>query len=405
MTLSTDPILFDPSDLGLRKDPYPTYRRMREEAPVWRAPDGIWYLSRYADGFELLRNSQLSYDRTLTSTFQQRLSPDPERRAEQLEEYSRHLTMLDVDPPEHTRLRSLVNRAFTAPTVEGIRGRVVEVVDSLMDDFDSSSVDLVGDFGMMVPILVICEMLGVPAEERSEFVEIGDAMARTVDLDVPFEERLVALQRQNEYIVHLIQRRRRHPGDDLITRLIEAADDGRLASDDELVANTGLLLIAGFETTTNLITNAVYQLLRHPAELDVLRADPSVIATTIEEVLRFDPPVQMSGRPRTVHDDVSVGGITLHPGDTAVIVIAAANRDPAEFPDPERFDIRRSPNRHMTFGMGIHLCAGAALGRLEARIAVQHLIERFPDLELGREEPEYRTNLALRGFSRLIVNL
>jgi cytochrome P450 len=252
---------------------------------------------------------------------------------------------------------------------------------------------------------VICEMLGVPAEERSEFVEIGDAMARTVDLDVPFEERLAALQRQNEYIVHLIQRRRRHPGDDLITRLIEAADDGRLASDDELVANTGLLLIAGFETTTNLITNAVYQLLRHPAELDVLRAETSVIATTIEEVLRFDPPVQMSGRPRTVHDDVSVGGITLHPGDTAVIVIAAANRDPAEFPDPERFDIRRSPNRHMTFGMGIHLCAGAALGRLEARIAVQRLIERFPDLELGREEPEYRANLALRGFSRLIVNV
>jgi cytochrome P450 len=405
MTLSADPVLFDPSDAALRKDPYPTYRRLREEAPVWRSAEGIWYLSRYSDCFDLLRSPQLSYDRTLTSTFQQALSSDPGLRNAQLEEYNKNLTMLDVDPPDHTRLRSLVSRAFTAPSVAGIRGRIVEVVDSLMDEFDGSSADLVADFGMMVPTLVICEMLGVPAEDRSEFIDIGDAMARTVDLDVPFEERLDVLQHQNDYFLRLIERRRRNPGDDLITRLIEAADDGRLGTDTELVANTGLLLVAGFETTTNLITNAVYQLLRHPEQLEVLRNDPSVIATTIEEALRFDPPVQLSGRPRTVRGDLQIGGITLRPGDTTVIVIAAANRDPAEFPDPERFDVRRSPNRHLTFGMGIHLCVGAALARLEAQIAVLRLIDRFPHLSLGRQEPEYRPNLALRGFSRLIVTL
>ncbi|HXY94289.1 MAG TPA: cytochrome P450, partial [Acidimicrobiia bacterium] len=199
--------------------------------------------------------------------------------------------------------------------------------------------------------------------------------------------------------------RRDSPGDDLTTRLIEAAGDGRLATQDELVMNTGALLIAGFETTTNLITNAVYNLLEHSVELAKLRADPTSIAAAVEEVLRFDPPVQMLS-PRTMTAETVLGGAELHPGDAVVPIMAAANRDPAEFDDPDRFDITRSRNRHLSFGLGHHMCVGSSLARMETQAAVSRLFERFPALALDPgDPPEYRPNLALRGFSRLPVSL
>ncbi|HEY8525284.1 MAG TPA: cytochrome P450 [Acidimicrobiales bacterium] len=403
MTSTAEPVLFDPADPELRRDPYPTYRRMREVAPAWRSPTGIWYFTRYADSFELFRSPALSYDSTATAAYQASLSSDPEERARQLEETRRNRSLLDVDPPEHTRLRSLINRAFTAPVVEAARPRIVGFVDQLMDAFEGPVVDLVGAYGSLLPIIVICDMMGVDPAERHEFLDIGHAVARSVDPDVPLEEKLAANQRMRTYIGGLLDARRATPGDDLTTRLIQAAADGRV-TEEELVINTGILLVAGFETTTNLITNAVYRLVTHPDQLARLRAEPGLIKSAIEEVLRFDPPSQFM-RPRTIIAEVEVGGARLHPGDPVVPLIAAANRDPEEFPDPDTFDIGRTPNRHFSFGVGPHLCVGAALARMEAQIAVERLFDRYPNLSLVDEELEYRPNLQLRGFAKLNARL
>jgi cytochrome P450 len=333
------------------------------------------------------------------------LSTDPDERERQLEKLNRARTVLDVDPPEHTRLRALMTRTFTARTIDASEPMIAGYVDELLNGLTGDRIDLVSQFATMLPVLVICEMLGVAPEERHSFIEIGNAMTRSVDPGVPIETRNIATERLRTYIAGLVEVRRDHPGDDLMTRLIEAAENGRLVNDDELLANTGLLLVAGFETTTNLITNAVYQLLQHPDQLAELRADPALIKSTIEEVLRFDPPTHLM-RPRTITGPVEIGGVMLNSGDAVVPILAAANRDPAEFEDPDRFDIRRSVNRHMAFGVGHHLCVGAALARSEARQAVLGLLTRFPDLSLAAdEEPEIRPNLALRGFSRLVVHL
>jgi cytochrome P450 len=403
--MSTTALLFDPTDPSVRQNPYPAYRRMREQSPAWRSPDGVWYFTRYHDCVELMRSPALSYDSTASRAYQAGLSQDPEERAHQQAETQKNRSLLDVDPPEHTRLRSLINRAFTAPAVEASRPTIVQYVDSLMDQFTTSRVDLVSDFGSLLPIMVICRMMGVDPEERREFLEIGDMVARSVDPDVPVPEKLDANARMRHYIARLVDMRRSKPGDDLMTRLIEATDDGRLASEDELIINTGILLIAGFETTTNLITNAVFRLLQDPERVEAYLADPSLDRTCIEEVLRYDPPTHFM-RARTIVADTEIGGAELHPGDPVVPLLAAANRDPDEFDNPDTFDMSRKVNRHLSFGVGHHLCIGASLARLEGQIALRRLLERFPDLQLApNQEPEYRPNLQLRGFSKLAVVL
>jgi cytochrome P450 len=377
---------------------------MRETAPAWRSPDGIWYFTRYQDCVDLMRHPALSYDSTVTRAYQASLSDDPATRAQQLAETQKNRSLLDVDPPEHTRLRSLINRAFTPQSVEASRPQITAYVDGLMDRFDNDRVDLVWEFGSMLPIMVICQMMGVATEAHHEFLDIGNAVARSVDPDVPLADKLAANARLRDYIGGLLDRRRATPGDDLTTRLIEAADSGRV-SEDELVINTGILLVAGFETTTNLITNFIFRLLEFPEQKAKFLADPGLDRTGIEEILRFDPPAQFM-RARTITADVELGGADLHPGDPVVPLLAAANRDPAEFPDPESFDVSRPVNRHLSFGVGHHLCIGASLARMEARLAVGRLFERFPRLELDTERPpDYRPNLQLRGFATLPVNL
>ncbi|MBL7500944.1 cytochrome P450 [Frankia sp. CNm7] len=397
--------MFDPTDAELRRDPYPTYRRMREESPVWRSAEGVYYLSRYEDCHALFRDPALSYDTLTTRAFQNSLSRDPDVRERQLTQARKSRTILELDPPDHARLRNLLTRAFSVRSVEASEPMIAGYVDQLLDDLDGPAIDLVSDFAVMLPILVICDLLAVPPEERHQFVAIGHAVTRSVDPDVPIDERNAANQRLRDYIATLVAIRRDHPGDDLMSRLIEAAEDGRLASEEELLSNTGLLLLAGFESTTNLITNAIYQLLRHPDQLALLTAEPAHIRTAIEEVLRFDPPVHMM-RPRTITAAARVGGAEFREGDAVVPLLAAANRDPEEFADAETFDIRRRVNRHMGFGLGHHLCLGAALARMEARLAVSRIFNRFPNLSLSAaEEPEFRPHLTVRGFARLPVTL
>jgi cytochrome P450 len=397
-------LLFDPTDPQLRRDPYPTYRRMREESPAWRSPEGVWYFTRYADCVELMKSEVLSYDSTASKAYRAGLSSDPEVRENQLAETRKNRSLLDVDPPEHTRLRSLINRAFTPQVVQAMDTTIVGYVDRLMDEFDGPTVDLVADFGSMVPVLVICNMLGIAEEERHEFLAVGDRVSRSVDPDVPMTEKLAANARMREYIAGIIEQRRANPGDDVVTRLIEATEDGRVADLDELVINTGILLIAGFETTTNLITNGVFRMLEAPDQLAMFLADPDLDDNTVEEMLRFDPPSQFM-RPRTIAAEVEIAGVELQPGDPVVPLLAAANRDPEEFDDPEHLHVDRGVNRHMSFGVGLHRCIGAGLARVEAARALRRLLQRYPNLTLADEEPEYRPNLQLRGFSKLPVTL
>lgn len=402
MTATSD-VLFDPTDPALRRDPYPTYKVMRDQAPAWQAPNGTWYFTRYEDCVALMVHPALSYDSTASRAYRDGLSSDPDERERQLAETQKNRSLLDVDPPEHTRLRSLIHRAFTPTSVEASRPMIEQYVDSLLDALDGPEVDIVSEFANLLPIMVICRMMGIPTDDRDTFLAIGKAVARSVDPDVPVAEKLAANESMRNYIAGLIEGRRSSPGDDLTTRLIDAADDGRLVSDDELYINTGVLLVAGFETTTNLITNAVFRLLEHPDELARYRTDPSLDNTCIEEVLRFDPPSQFM-RPRTMLAATEIGGANLEPGDAVVPLLAAANRDPAEFPDPDRFDVTRKVNRHITFGVGHHRCIGSALARMEARVAVRRLIDRFADLALSPDAPpEYRPNLQLRGFAKLPV--
>lgn len=403
--MTTASVLFDPTDPGLRRDPYPTYRKMREEAPAWRSPEGTWYFTRYRDCVDLLRNPALSYDSTASAAYRSGLSTDPEERAHQLEETQKNRSLLDVDPPEHTRLRSLINRAFTPAVVEASRPLIGEYVDGLLDELGGGTVDLVPGFASMLPIMVICTMMGVSTDDRHQFLEIGNAVARSVDPDVLIPEKLRANARMREYIAGLVAERRTTPGDDLMTRLIEATDAGTELNVDELLINTGVLLVAGFETTTNLITSSIYRLLTHRAQLDLFQADPELGGTCVEEMLRFDPPAQFM-RARTIVSDVEIGGAELHPGDAVVPLLAAANRDAEEFEDPESVDITRQVNRHLSFGVGHHRCIGSTLARMESLVAVKRFFERFPGARLSEgEEPEYRPNLQLRGFSKLPVEL
>jgi cytochrome P450 len=403
--VSTTALLFDPTDPGLRRDPYPTYRRMREEAPAWRHPAGTWYFTRYEDCVNLLRSPALSYDSTASAAYRSGLSSDPAERACQLAETQKNRSLLDVDPPEHTRLRSLINRAFTPMAVEEARPLILEYVEDLLDQLGGSSVDVVSEFASVLPILVICRMMGIPIEERHEFLDIGNQVARSVDPDVPVPAKLAANARMRDYIGRLVEQRRSRPGTDLMTKLIEASEDGRLVSEDELRINSGVLLIAGFETTTNLITNGVYRLLEDPDQLSAFVGDRSLERTGLEELLRFDPPTQFM-RARTIIADTELGGAHLHPGDAVVPLLAAANRDPEEFDHPDTLDVARKANRHLSFGVGHHLCIGAALARMEASLALQCLFRRFPAMRLSAaDEPEFRPNLQLRGFSRLMVDL
>jgi unspecific monooxygenase len=314
---------------------------------------------------------------------------------------------LFMDPPDHTRLRGLVNKAFTPRVVERLRERVEAIVDELLGAVaPKGEIEIVEDLAYPLPVRVICEMLGVPAEDHETFRSWSQHVARGLDPDFVLppdfiERRQRTFDQLREYFLRLIEARRREPREDLISALIAAEENGQVLSEDELVTTCGLLLIAGHETTVNLIANGTLALLRHPDQLRRLRDDPSLIRTAVEEVLRFDPPVQMTAR--IALDDIAVGSATFRKGQLAILLLAAANRDEAQFADPETFDIGREDNRHLAFGMGIHFCVGAPLARVEGQIALSAIAERLRDPALMVETPKYKENLVLRGLEALPV--
>ncbi len=389
---------FNPMDPEFLADPYPMYHRLRAEDPVHHSALGFWVLTRYEDGVAALRDPRLAKEALaafVAARFGQAVP-------------AMGLSMLDRDPPDHTRLRGLVSKAFTPRVVEGLRPRVQQIVDGLLDAVEAEgSMDLIEEFAYPIPVNVICEMLGVPVEDHERFKGWSLDIARGLDLiwlgpDSEVGRRSVAARHGlAEYFRGLIAQRRAAPRADMLSELIAAEEAGDRLSENELLATCILLLIAGHETTVNLIGNGTLALLRHPGQLRRLREDPGLIGTAVEELLRYDGPVQRTAR--IPSEDVTFGSCTIAKGEMVMPFIGAADRDPAQFPEPDRLDIGRSDNRHIAFGWGIHFCLGAPLARLEGQIAINTLLRRFPRLALATDKPEFRQSLTLRGLASLPV--
>ena len=393
-------VLFDPFLPEFIADPYPFYHRLREAEPVHRSPLGFWVLTRYDDCVTLLRDQRFGragFEGMLEAVY-----------GEQREQGRLPTSMLFRDPPDHTRLRSLVSRAFTPRVIEGLRPRIRQIVDELLDGVRAArQMDVIAELAYPLPVTVICEMLGVPVGDHASIKQWSSDIARSLDAiglpsDLEIAERGREGRRQlGEYFRGLVPARRRQPRADLLSLLIAAEEQGDKLSEGELLATCVLLFIAGHETTVNLIGNGLVALLRHPEELERLREDPALIPSGVEELLRYDGPVQRTARIAQV--DVELGGHMIEKGQMVVALIGAADRDPAHFAEPDRLDVGRRDNHHIAFGFGIHFCLGAPLARLEGQIALGTLLRRAPGLALGSDALEWRESSVLRGLKALPV--
>jgi pimeloyl-[acyl-carrier protein] synthase len=392
--------LFNPLSPAFHADPYPFYRQLRESDPVHLSALGIWILTRYDDCVTALRDGRFGRDRfeaILAAQYGDESEPGRLPRS-----------MLFRDPPDHTRLRALVNRAFTPRVIEGMRGQIQGVVDHLLDRVEAAGrMDVIGDLAYPLPVTVICDMLGVPRGDHEQIRHWSSDIIRSLDaIGIPSDPSIVERGRAGrrgiaEYFRALLPERRRHPRADLLSSLLAVEEQGDRLTEGELLATCVLLFIAGHETTVNLIGNGLNALLRHPDQLDRLRREPTLIGSAVEELLRFDGPVQRTAR--ITNAEVELGGKTIPAGAFVVTAIGAANRDPAHFPDPDRLDIARAENRHIAFGFGIHFCLGAPLARVEGQLALGTLIKRMPRLRLTGEPLEWRESSTLRGLKALPV--
>jgi cytochrome P450 len=392
--------LFDPLAPDVIADPYPYYHRMRAVDPVHYSPLGFYVASRHGDVTTVLRDKHFGKDFVgrLTRRRGEKIFDEPVYRS------MRHW-MLQQDPPDHTRLRGLVVQAFTARRVEDMRPRIQEIVDLTLDRLiPRRHADLIVDFAFRLPVTVICEMLGIPPDHHDMFLLGARDGGRLLD-PVPLSRAEVdAANARNlaaqAYFQQLFELRRREPGDDLTSRLVQAEEQGSKLSNEELTANVILLFGAGHETTVNLIGNGLLALHRNPDQLRHLRDNPELMPNAIEELLRYDSSVQTTSR--TALDDVELGGTMIPKGEAVLCLLGAANRDPAVYPDPDRLDITRPNIRPLSFGGGIHHCLGAQLARIEAEVAIATLLRRLPDLRLDdAERPDWRQTFVLRGLNRL----
>ena len=395
---------FNPLDPAFIADPYPTYRVLRERMPIWRSPLGAWVLSRYRDIAALLKDSNFIHD------FDGDISDPRNRRAVLNEPVTQNLgtSMLVRDPPDHTRLRGLVVRAFTARRVEEMRPRIETLVEQLIRKVaDRGSMDVIGDLSHPLPVIVICDMLGIPEQDRDQFLHGFRISGRSLE-PVPMsrqelDEANVGVLRMREYFDGLFERRAKSPGDDLISALMAVRDeaDGRL-SPTELTSNISLLFAAGHETTANLIGNGMLALHRNPDQWDLLVRDPSLAADAVDELLRYDSSVQLTTRKAAQDCEIGEEKVAIKRGDGIICLLGAANRDPAQFDDAERLDITRKNVRPLSFGGGIHHCLGAQLARIEAEIVFRAIAERLPKLKLNDiQNPQWRPTLTLRRLAAL----
>jgi pimeloyl-[acyl-carrier protein] synthase len=392
-------VLFNPFSGEFRADPYPLLHTLRIHDPVhFIDMPGLWFLTRYNDVVAGLRDPRLSAER-----FQLSL---PEMQSSALIS-SLSTMMLLRDPPNHTRLRTLVSKAFTPRVVEGLRPRIQEIVDALIGAAQAAGrMELMTDLAAPLPVVVIAQLLGIPVEDRAQFKRWSDALLVIADgtlAPTGFADAERSAAEFKEYLAGIIAQRRAQPTDDLISGLLAAQERDDRLSADELFSTCVLLLIAGHETTTNLIGNGMLSLLRHPDQLALLRADPSLIDSAVEELLRYESPVQLTSR--VAKEDLEIRGKPVRPGQEVCLGLAAANRDPEKFPDPDRLDITRADNHHVAFGHGLHFCLGAPLARLEGQIAIQTMLHRLPTMRLETETPEWRDGIMMRGLKSLPLAL
>ena len=394
--------LFNPLSPDFIRDPYPHYERMRTTDPVHLTPLGVYVASRHAEASLVIRDKRFGKehaDRAIRR-YGPKIMDEPAFR-------SLGLMMLQQDPPDHTRLRGLVVKAFTARRVEDMRLRIQQIVDETLDRIiPQGKMDLIEDFAFRLPVTIICDMLGIPEEHREVFYTGSRDGGRLLD-PVPLtraeiDEANTGNIAAKMYFQQLFELRRRNPGDDLTTQLVHAEEDGSKLSNEELTANIILLFGAGHETTVNLIGNGLLALRRNPDQLALLKANPALITNAIEEFLRYDSSVQLTGRV-ALEDIDDLGGKKIPKGESVLCLLGSANRDPAVYPDrPERLDITRPTVRPLSFGGGIHFCLGAQLARIEAEVAIATLLRRLPDLRLDdAENPEWRPTFVLRGLKRL----
>ncbi|HEX2074198.1 MAG TPA: cytochrome P450 [Geodermatophilus sp.] len=380
MTVPAAP-LTDPAVLA---DPHPALAALRESGPVHRLDMRmglpVWVVTRYADVLAALSDPRLSNDPARAPGMRPFLRGDFLSRS-----------MLGVDPPEHTRLRRLVSTVFTARRVEALRPRVQEITDALLDRITPrGSADLIGEFALPLPITVIGELLGVPEADRDRFrAWTDDILDRPFDVRSDLARVAVAREQMHGYLADLVATKRSDPADDLLTDLVQATDEGERLDAHELLSMTFLLLIAGYVTTVGLIGNGTLALLRQPDQLDRLRAEPGLVPRAVEELLRFDGPVN-PGLTRFATEDLEIAGVRIPRGDVVLLATAAADRDPDRFPDPDRLDVGSAEPGHLAFGHGIHYCLGAPLARLEGQVAFTALLARLPDLALAVEVDELR---------------
>ena len=389
----------------VRADPYPFYAQLRSQDPIhWDEELGFWVVTRYADIASVYHDPRFSRAQGLRRGFER--LPQTEQVIAEPVYRSFSKTMFYSDPPYHTHLRGLVNSAFTPNAVEQMRPYVQRTVDILLDAVQTHKKwDVIHDFAYPLPILVIAQMLGLPAEERGRFKTWSDDLFAILG-SVPhapelMERAALSLTELTSYITTLGETRRKQPQEDLLSALVEAVEGGEHLTQEELVANIIILLSAGHETTSNLIGNGLLALLQHPDQMQKLRDRPGLVASAVEEMMRYDNPVQIAYR--SAAEDVEIGGKCIRKGHLVNSILAAGNRDPEHYSEPDRFDIARDEGKHLGLGLGIHFCLGAPLLRLEAQITFTSILRRFPRLQLATENLEWQEHPIFRGVKSLPV--
>jgi cytochrome P450 len=411
---------------GFKDHAFASYAELRETDPVLSVQlpneQTLKLVMRYNDAVEMMKDygrfgndiANAYAEEELEGLRGQYLTGMSEEQAQQLVELDQLFgrILLSLDPPDHSRLRRLVAIPFTPKYIEGLRGRVREIATALLDEIEAKvragqrEFDLIDDFSYPLPLTVIAEMLGIPEEDYDRFRIWSQASVTFVPGQPQSEEHNQLLLEFSRYLRQLAIRKRESPGDDLLSGLVQAESDGDKLSENELISMMFLLIVAGHETTVNLIANGMLLLFEHPDQRQRLREHPELLKSAIEEMLRYYGPVEV-GLTRWVREDTEFGGVQLKRGQQIMAVLASANHDPERFPDPEVFDITREPNRHVAFGTGIHACLGATLARLEAEVAFSELLARFPDLELAvpRAELAWRDGTFMRALTALPVRV
>jgi cytochrome P450 len=392
--------LLDPSN---RANPYPAYAQIRARGPLQLPHMTLDVFASFQDCDDVLRHPSSASDRLKSAAAQREIADGAEARPFGSPGF------LFLDPPDHTRLRKLVSKAFAPKVVKGLEPDITALVDSLLDGVEERGrFEVINDLAYPLPVAVICRLLGVPIEDEPKFSHASALLAAGLDPVLSFtgeahenvDEMFEAALWLRGYLRELIARRRSDPGDDLMSALIHVEESGDQLTEEEIIASCNLLLIAGHETTVNLIANAILAMLRHPAQWAALSADPQRVSAVVEETLRYDPPVQLMGR--IAADDMTIGDTNVPKGDIMMLLLAAAHHDPAAVERPDEFDPDRETIRHLGFGKGPHFCLGAPLARLEAAVALSKVTARFPHARLAGE-PQYKPNLTLRGMASLEV--